>query len=165
MFSEFTEALLSAEKSPMIPDEYDIFGKFCGSWKFKGDFMTGSGEIQTSEGEWLFSRILNGTAIQDVFIWPPRDQRRSDDVCGEYASSIFAYDPLSKKWDVTWVNTGATVRLKAEKIGGNIIMTEITEKKMQWIFSDITDVSFIWQSVIHNDNGSKTLLANLRAFR
>ena len=47
---------------------------------------------------------------------------------------------------------GEYTRLCAEKIDDRIVITESTEKKMRWVFSDITDSSFHWQNWMLEEN-------------
>ena len=64
---KFLEALTSDEKNSALPEEFDYFGKLIGSWKI--DYI----DARTSraiKGEWHFSRILEGMAIQDVIVLP-----------------------------------------------------------------------------------------------
>ena len=46
-----------------------------------------------------------------------------------------------------------------------IVLTEKKDGKMQWIFSDISENSFVWRSVYHDDDGSLKQLAKLGVYR
>ena len=62
---KFLEALTSDEKNSALPEEFDYFGKLIGSWKI--DYVDACNS-RAIKGEWHFSRILEGMAIQDVIV-------------------------------------------------------------------------------------------------
>ena len=64
---KFLEALTSDEKNSALPEEFDYFGKLIGSWKI--DYVDACNS-RAIKGEWHFSRILEGMAIQDVIVLP-----------------------------------------------------------------------------------------------
>ncbi len=68
----FIETLTSNSKSVELPEEFNYFGKLIGSWKF--DYVDHNISCST-KGEWHFSWILEGMAVQDVIILPSRETR------------------------------------------------------------------------------------------
>ena len=68
---DFIEALTCERKNRALPEEFDYFGKLVGSWQI--DYVEGNGS-RTIKGEWHFSRVLEGMAIQDVIILPDTEQ-------------------------------------------------------------------------------------------
>ena len=72
----FAEALISKEKSSLIPEEYDYWGELIGSWNL--DYVEGRGTEKEKhiKGEWYFERVLEGLGIQDIFICPAREERK-----------------------------------------------------------------------------------------
>lgn len=162
--NDFTEALTSKNKSDIIPEDKNYFGQFVGAWKFDGEYLNDKNELCTSKGEWIFSWILEGKAVQDVFIWPPRSERNKPFSDNEYGTTLRFYNTETKKWDIIYTNVGVPVLLEADKVGESIVLTEKNEGKMQWIFSDITKNSFVWRSICA-DNGKEKQLARLEVRR
>ena len=162
---DFAAALTANSKGEHIPDDKNYFGQFVGAWEFDGEYLNDNGEMSTSKGEWIFSWILEGKAVQDVFIWPPRGQRDEPLGDNEYGTTLRFYNKKTEKWDIIYTDVGLPVLLEAERIGSEIILTEKSEKKMQWIFSDITANTFTWRSVYHEDDGSIKILAKLSVHR
>lgn len=72
---EFIKALVSKNKSNIVPAEHNLFGHFVGEWDFEWIDCYGTAEERHIKGEWIFQWILEGTAIQDVFICPSRKER------------------------------------------------------------------------------------------
>lgn len=163
--NSFYEALACEYLNESIPNEYDIFGGLIGEWDFVNIFDEGKTKIY---GEWIFLRVLQGTAIQDLFISPSRKERLRNPLkkgdYSEYGTSIRFFNPNSNTWDIYYGNLGHSVRLEAQKENDKIILTEITEGKIKWIFSEITKESFHWQST-RFENGEWIIKGELFATR
>jgi len=123
----FIEALPSPQRSPALSDEEDIFGFLIGSWDLDAVLYSASGEIQKIRGELHASRVLEGRAIQDLFIFP----RRADRAAGvpehgdRYATTIRTFDRALKAWRVTFINPAAdetSAQLIARDEGNGIAM-------------------------------------------
>lgn len=63
----FLKTLTSECKNAALPEEFNFFGKLIGSWKI--DYIDNSNS-RSIKGEWHFSWVLDGMAIQDVIILP-----------------------------------------------------------------------------------------------
>jgi hypothetical protein len=59
--NEFMKALVSDQRNPLIPEEKDYFGRFVGEWDFIWNDRIGTEKERSVKGEWIFSRVLNGT--------------------------------------------------------------------------------------------------------
>ena len=73
----FADALVSAQRAPELADVDDIFGFLIGSWNLDAVLYDPEGETQRSKGELHVSWVLEGRAIQDLFIFPRRADRAS----------------------------------------------------------------------------------------
>jgi hypothetical protein len=111
-------------------------------------------------GEWHFAWVLEGRAIQDVFLVPARGQRRAGEAPGpgnRYGSSIRVFDPREAVWHVTWVNpvTGAHNRLVGRQVGSEIVQegVEPDGSRIRWSFREITPASFHWLGEDSTDEG------------
>jgi hypothetical protein len=57
-------------------DKLMQFGRLVGSWDIEGRFYDEAGNVTKEHtGEWHFGWVLEGRAIQDVLICPPRHAR------------------------------------------------------------------------------------------
>lgn len=77
--TNFHSLLAAPAKSPEIPDSADVYGWLCGSWDlevlwYRGIDVSGRG----LRGEVHASRVLEGRAVQDVWIMPPAEHRGRD---------------------------------------------------------------------------------------
>ena len=67
---EFINVLVSKGKSNLIPEKDNLYGQFVGEWDFEWVDNQGTTGERHVQGEWIFAWVLEGTAIQDVFICP-----------------------------------------------------------------------------------------------
>ena len=79
----------------------------------------------------------------------------------EYGTTLRFYNPETGKWDILYSDNGIPIMLEADKVGKNIVLTERSQGKMQWIFSDICENSFVWRSLYREEDGSMKQLAKL----
>ncbi len=164
--SEFAEALISKSKSNSIPDAFNYFGDLIGEWDFEWIDNHGTEKERHIKGEWIFSWILDGSAVQDIFICPSREERiNNKQPDAEYGTTIRVYNPKNQAWDIFYGCTGEATRLEARKDGDRVVLTEITSQKMKWIFSDITDNTFHWQHIRTQDGIAWTVKGELFASR
>ena len=75
MMHDFTTALCSKVRNGRIPEEYDFFGILIGEWDIVWNDHLEEVNPRKVKGEWIFSRVLDGTAVQDLFIVPSRTER------------------------------------------------------------------------------------------
>jgi hypothetical protein len=67
--------LPAAERSAEIPAEDDLYGRFVGSWDLDLQIHDKAGRIHQSRGEAHAAWVLEGRAIQGIFINPRRSDR------------------------------------------------------------------------------------------
>lgn len=146
----FYDALLN-EKYGVIPEEDDWYASLIGDWTF--DYHEPDG--RDLKGEWFFRKVLESTAIEDIFICPSRDTKETNpQPDGEYGVAIRMYNAEKHCYDMTYVCTKYTTRLEVHKVNGKIECTVIDSPESKWVFSDITSDTFHWQNVTVLDDGS-----------
>ncbi len=153
--------LISSE-FPTNDFDVSLYGQFVGEWDFDWSAPLSDGTVKRHKGEWIFSYILEGKAIQDLFICPSLNTRVTDyDEEATFGTTIRS--PLADgtgMWQITYINDkGQKIdHLNAIEIDGNIIQTGINydpkdETIWQWNFKDITKNSFYWESIWSKDQG------------
>ena len=159
----FIETLTNNSKSVELPEEFNYFGKLIVSWKF--DYVDHNISCST-KGEWHFSWILEGMAVQDVIILPSRETRTEiPHPLTEYGTTLRIYNPATHTWDIAYCYTGRIMRLEARKQDDMIVLTNIDDEKKKWAFVKIEDNTFHWQNVTVKDNGEWLINADLYAVR
>lgn len=149
---DFVEALTSERKNMLLPEEFNYFGKLIGSWII--NYIEGN-KSRAIKGEWHFSWVLEGMAIQDVIILPDY----------EYGTSLRIFNPNTQAWDVAYGYTGKIIRLEAKKQDEMIVLTYIGDKNRKWVFAKIEDDKFHWQNVTVKDSGEWHINAEIYAER
>jgi len=164
--SEFQSALISEFPKRELQDKLNLFGQFVGDWDFEGVFEKGTPDEWRVPGEWLFSWILDGSAIQDVFICPSRKEREANPhPDAEYGTSVRFFNPATDTWNVCYGLYGAMSVFEAKQVEDQIIVRNKDESDglNQWVFSDVTANSFHWQNRTSYDDGG-TWCVNFELF-
>ncbi len=159
--SSFARVLISNGPSPQMPKSAaSVFGWLVGDWEAKVyDYRPGKSPQWVGNGEWHFSWVLEGRAIQDVWIVPKlmdRNSRTPKDH-NRYGTTLRIYDPKIDAWRVFWFNpvTQDRTEIVARKIGNDIIQQGIDDDGsfVRWIFTDIKPNSFVWRGDSSKDGG------------
>ncbi len=85
--SRFLEALGADGPSADRAGKMDLYGRFVGSWDLDVTQFREDGARRQRKGEWHFGWALEGRAIQDVWIVPPRGELRH----GDAAANVNSY--------------------------------------------------------------------------
>lgn len=163
-------ALIADAPNEQLKEKLNLFGQFIGEWDFEWIGYNPDGTTQKVNGEWIFGWVLEGRVIQDVWIIPSRENRGKPGMPeGEYGTTLRFYSATEDKWKVVWVGP-ARDKLNtfiAQKINDEIILESTNEKnfQMKWIFSEITENSFHWRSIISEDGQEWNLAQEMNVKR
>jgi hypothetical protein len=149
--SAFLEILPAAGRAADIPASDDLYGFLIGSWELDVAAFPDDGGTIESKAEAHFAWVLEGRALQDLFINPRRSDRspESPRFANWFGTTLRIYDATIRAWRVNWFNPHDGIR--AELIGrrrGNDIVQEGTfpdGTKIRWSFSEIARDSFRWR--------------------
>ena len=149
---DFYEALASSERNAAIPKEDDFFGMLIGSWYI--DYMdTATGAVR--KGEWHFSRVLEGMAVQDVIVLPHF----------EYGTTLRMYNPATRTWEIAYGYTGRIMRFEARKQEDRIVLSSLEDEHRKWVFAEIAENHFHWPDIIVQQDGEWQVNYDLYAIR
>jgi hypothetical protein len=148
--ADFQSVLTSSERAPEIPESDDLYGWLCGSWDldvlhYRGVNIAARG----LKGEVHAGRVLEGRAVQDVWIMPPRTERsRNVENMNMYGTTLRSWDPTIRAWRIAWTNPviGHREEQVGRGIGKDIVQlgTRPDGAQTRWSFTEITSVSFHW---------------------
>lgn len=156
---EFPAAMASPGRSPEIPEASDLYGWLIGSWELDVLHYRVDLRDRGIKGEVHFSWVLEGRAVQDVWIMPRRQDRtpQLEKTCNMYGTTIRVWDAALQAWRVTWINpvTGWCDELIGRRRGKDIVQigTHADGTPIRWIFSEITPDSFRWTGEVLNADG------------
>lgn len=172
----FALALQASKPAAELAGKLRLYGQFAGSWEAEGRAFMADGATRTHFWEIHFAWVLEGRAIQDVWITPPRSGARVREsqpwgpFTRQYGTTLRVYDPKLDAWRVTWIDpaTGYRADLVGRADGDGIFQegTGSDGARVRWIFSDIAPRSFRWRAELSRDQGENWYRAiELRAER
>ena len=138
---------------PSLGHHADLFGRFVGTWDADYSFIAADGSVRHKRGEVLFGWILDGYAIQDIFLSYPDDSSGERKMVG----GIRYVDPRTDRWTVMFVAPGFNVAIRME--GGaeedRIVLRgrDPDGVELRWSFNDIQADSFVWRGEVSHDGG------------
>ncbi len=141
--------LVSTERSPDLPPEHDLFGRFVGTWSVENSlFSEATGEWSHSRLTWSFARILQGRGVQDVI---------ETESGRQIGTTVRTWDAVAG-WRVVWFSPVVPEHcvLAAEALGDDGVRLDGVQsdgRRIRWEFSAITPGSFAWNGWCSNDDG------------
>jgi hypothetical protein len=150
--NESFETLLPAQRrSHEIPEPADAYGWLVGSWELDVLHYRGVDvSSQAVKGEAHFGWVLEGRAIQDVWIMPRAYERNadSDRTNNMYGTTLRIWDPAIQCWRIRWFNpvSGHEERQTGRRVGNEIVQVgaRVDGTPTRWRFTKITAESFRW---------------------
>lgn len=153
-------ALFTPGRSPEIPESADVYGWLVGSWElevlhYKAVDVSPLGLT----GEVHFAWVLEGRAVQDVWITPRRSDRTAQTAKTNnmYGITLRVWDPAIQGWRITWINpvTGHREEQIGRRIGKDIVQVgaRADGTPTRWRFTEITPDSFHWIGESLNADG------------
>jgi hypothetical protein len=145
--------LAAAGPHKSLGDNAKAFDQLVGTWDCDYSFHADDGSVSRAKGELLFGWIIDGHAVQDIWITYP--QKKGEE--REIGTSVRFFDPKSEMWRVMFalpsLNILTTVEGKAQ--GDRIILEGKSSDGAirRWSFNDITPNSFVWRNQKSTDGG------------
>jgi hypothetical protein len=130
----------------------ELYGRFVGDWDSQVIAHGPNGARYESPGEIHFGWVLEGRAIQDVWMIPrlaDRSNAKPFPIAGNwYGTTLRIYDPTIEAWRIYWIDPARNVfRQQIGRARGEDIVQEgTTDTGMlsRWSFTRITPNSFHW---------------------
>ena len=157
----FADALVSG-RTGKIPDDYDWFAPLIGDWDCDYYDEPEPGHRRHVKGEWIFRRILEGTGIQDVFIFPSRSTKETNpQPDGEYGTSLRMFNRENRCYDVVYTCERCMKRLTFTQEGDRLTGRVLDEKGAFRVFSDISEDRFRWENIKISETGERELVCEI----
>ena len=166
----FIEALVSTGPSGEIGSAADTFSWMIGGWAAEVADFDEDGAVRRGTGEWWFSWVLEGRAVQDVWIVPTRGERRENRQSADnrYGSTIRYYDKSGGLWRIVWINpvSGARNALQGRRSGDRIVLEGIEAgNPIRWTLDNIESNSFSFRGEERTKAGDWRVAAEFRLRR
>jgi len=151
-------ALAASGPHSSLGDQAQVFDRFIGTWDCDYTFYGSNGKVSHSSGELLFGWVLDGRAIQDIWISYPKDGSSERSI----GTSLRFFDTKSKMWRVIFVApaSDAVINVQGRMEGDRIILNgnDLDRAPIRWSFNDINADSFVWRGEKSHDNGKTWVL-------
>jgi hypothetical protein len=172
--TSFAEVLHSAGPDSERRDRLALYAWFVGDWDFDVTTFLEDGSTHTSHGEIHAGWVLQGRAIQDVWMIPRLEDRKAgiEQLPGAgnwFGTTLRIYDPNLDAWRILW-NDPATNFFSQQiaQARGRDIVQEGPDPRggsMRWTFSEIEPDSFHWTAEHSMDDEHWRKVVDIRARR
>jgi hypothetical protein len=150
--NDFPGVLHAQGPDPEREKELQLYGRFIGDWDTEIIVHAGDGVHHRSQGEIHFGWVLQGRAIQDVWMIPrlaDRDAAKPLPLAGNwYGTTLRIYDPTIQAWRIYWIDpaTNSFRQQIGRASGDDIVQEGTTDSGMlsRWRFTEIKPDSFHW---------------------
>jgi len=164
--ADFHTVLAAPGRSPEIPPQADVYGWLIGSWELDVRHYGVDVSERGIKGEVHFGWVLEGRAVQDVWIMPRRAERTADldKTCNMFGATLRVWDPAIQAWRVTWINpvTGNRDELIGRwSVPGKEIVqvgSHSNGTPIRWMFTEITPDFFHWTGEALQPDGKTWML-------
>ena len=147
-------ALAARGPHPSLGHHADLFGRFVGTWDADYSFIAEDGSVRHSRGEVLFGWILDGYALQDIFLGYPKPGSNEE---RRMVTGVRWVDPKTDKWTIMFAapSFNVAIRMEGGAEGDRIVLRGHDDHgaELRWSFNDITPNSFIWRGETSHDGG------------
>jgi hypothetical protein len=158
--SDFFSLLSASGRSPEIPESADAYGWLVGSWDLEVlHYKAINVGLKNIKAEAHFAWVLEGRAVQDVWIMPSVPGRNSDSerTNNMYGTTLRVWDAAAQGWRIRWFNpvTGHEEYQTGRKVGSEIVQigARLDGTPTRWRFTEIAPDSFHWIGETLNHDG------------
>lgn len=144
-------ALMATGRSPEIPESADAYGWLIGSWELECLHYAGASiPAPGISGEIHFAWVLEGRAVQDVWIMPRRAERSAGltQANNMYGTTLRVWDASIQAYRISWKNSVSGHREEqiGRRNGDEIVQLGARQDGTltRWRFTEITADSFHW---------------------
>jgi hypothetical protein len=148
---DFHATLAAPGRSLEIPESADAYGWLIGSWELDVLYYAGVDVAALRiKGEAHFGWVLEGRAVQDVWIMPRGSDRTAelDKSNNMYGTTLRVWDASIQAWRITWINpvTGYRAEQTGRWSGKDVVQVGAYPNgtPTRWSFKEITPESFHW---------------------
>jgi hypothetical protein len=138
----------------------DLYDGLIGDWDAEVVDHLPDGTDRRQSAEVHFAWVLEGRAIQDVWIAPRREERAAPGGAtaagNRYGTTLRIYDAAGDVWRVRWFNpvTGVEDHLVGRRVGSQIVQTAAEGGRLiRWLFVEVRPDAFHWRGERSEDGG------------
>jgi len=159
---------------PVRKEKLGLYAWLVGRWEFDVTTLLEDGSTHAGHGEIHAGWVLQGRAIQDVWMIPRIEERRPsiEQLPGAgnwFGTTLRIYDPNLDAWRIHW--NDPAINFFTQQTGharGRDIVQEGPDPRggsARWTFSEIEPTSFHWTAERSQDNKNWRKEVDIRARR
>jgi hypothetical protein len=147
-------ALEATSPNPSLGDQAQVLGRLVGTWDVEYTDFAKDGKAIHRTGEFIVGWVMDGRALQDLWIVNPSGKRKDREVY----TDLHYFDPKTRTWRATFVDPehGSVARFTGGGVGNDRFVLEtldIDSRQTRWSFNDIRPDSFVWRDEASSDGG------------
>jgi hypothetical protein len=144
-------ALAASGRAAEVPPQLDAYGWLVGSWELDVlHHWSTNVSARNIKGELHAGWVLEGHAVQDVWIMPRRSDRtvQLDKKFNMYGTTLRVWDATIQGWRITWRNPAGDHHEEqiGRRVGKDVVQLGVRPDGTQtrWKFVEIAEDSFHW---------------------
>ena len=151
---DLTTALKATNPHPTLGDQAQVLGRLVGTWDVEYTTFAKDGTASHRTGEFIVEWVMDGRAIQDLWIVHPSGTRTEREVY----TDLHWFDAKSRTWRSAFVDPehGSVAKFTGGPVGNDRYVLETPDlgsKQTRWSFYDIRRDSFAVRAEASNDDG------------
>ncbi len=151
---DLVTALKAMGPHPSLGDQANVFGRFVGTWDVEYMDISKDGKEIHRSGALIVGWVMDGRAIQDLWIVNPSGKRKDREVY----TDLRYYDPKSRTWPAAFIDPEnvSVARFTGGAEGDDRIVLDTQDLGAgthRWSFNDIRDGSFVFRDEGSRDGG------------
>jgi hypothetical protein len=150
---DMIKALGASSPHPSLGEEARVFDRLVGTWDCDYGFFLEDGSVRHKKGELLLGWILDGRAVQDLFITYPANGEKERRI----GTTIRFFDTALKQWRIVFISPqfNYVVTVQGGLEGDLIVLRGVDTDgaPIRWSFNDIKSDSFVWRGEKSRDGG------------
>jgi hypothetical protein len=151
---DLTTALKATSPHPTLGDQGQVPGRLVGTWDVEYTTFAKDGTASQRTGEFIVEWVMDGRALQDLWIVHPSGTRTEREV---YAD-LHWFDAKSRTWRAAFVDPehGSVAKFTGGPVGSDRYVLETPDlgsNRTRWSFYDIRRDSFAVRGEASKDDG------------
>ena len=163
---DMVRTLQATGPHPSLGTQANVFGRLVGTWDVEYSMFTEDGKVSHSQGEVIVGWVMDGHALQDLFIGYPTKPGGERHM----GTTIRYFDPKSAAWRVIFTapQFNYVRRLTGGPVGDARIVLHGQDPdgtELRWSFNDIRPNTFVWRGEKSHDGGTTWWVEEEHHFR
>ena len=150
---DIVTALEAKGPHPSLGDHAKAFERFVGTWDVEYTDYAEDGKTSHRSGEYILGWVMDGRAIQDVFVVYPSASNKEREVF----TDLRYFDPKSGTWHAAFIDPQGAYVARFTGAAGDDRMAFQTQDfagtETRWSYTDIRPNSFVWREEESKDGG------------